>query len=70
MVEGKTNITTGTPASTCDELPQEEVWAHQPAAPKEEAEVDDSLRDGNGRGGELALFAACMRMCFTARSHT
>jgi ribosomal protein L40E len=33
----------GPPPAPCDQLPQEEVRPHQPAAPQEEAQVIDSL---------------------------
>lgn len=33
----------GSSATACDQLPQEEVWPHQPASPEEEAEVDGTL---------------------------
>jgi hypothetical protein len=41
----KTNIYAGSSPASCHQLQKEEVRTHQPAPPKEEAEVDDSLRD-------------------------
>jgi hypothetical protein len=36
----------GSSPSPCHQLPQEEVWPHQPAPPQEEAEVIYSLSAG------------------------
>jgi hypothetical protein len=52
------------PASPCDQLPQEEVWSHQPTAPQEEDQVSVSLNEELGeweagwrkRGSEVRDF--------------
>ncbi len=42
-------------AAAGDQLPEEEVRAHEPAAPEEEAEVNGFACDGRGVGSGVSL---------------
>jgi hypothetical protein len=49
MVGVLMQVVLGASATASDELQEEEVWTHEPAAPEEEAQIEDARKGRNGK---------------------